>query len=197
MTSRTIIKSAARKRGSQRNEAFTLMEMMVAMGIFMLLALGLTAGVFQARRLAEGNIVRNTSFTVAQGYLEQIKSMSADEMQASIADPSGTPIPTMSVSAQATGVVEIDDPLFLTGADTSPSGTAGTNYKTILIDLQPDTSGNEKELLLDVWFDLEITQVGTRTYQTVLDFEYQSPNIVAVRELRRGSVRMVTTHIND
>ncbi|MGF1449314.1 MAG: type II secretion system protein J [Opitutales bacterium] len=186
-----------RGRRARRRDAFTLMEMMIAMAIFMLLALGLTAGVFQARRLAESNIVRNTAFTVAQGYLEQIKSMSADELQAALANPNGTPVPTMSVSAQATGVIEIADPLFLTGSDTSPSGRAATNLKTILVDLQPDEAGDAQELLLDVWFDLNVTQVGQRTYQTVLDFEYQSPNILAVRELRSGSVRMVTTHIND
>ncbi|MGF1483446.1 MAG: prepilin-type N-terminal cleavage/methylation domain-containing protein [Opitutales bacterium] len=194
LTNRPLSRGLRKRRPAA---GFTLLEMMVAMAIFIMVSLGITAGVFQARRLAESNIVRNTAFTVAQGYLEQIKSMSANEMLDAIGNPSATPLPTMSISALATGVVEIDDPLFLTGTDTSPSGVAGTNAKTVLIDLQPDDGGTEREMVLNVWFDLQISQVGVRTYQTILDFEYQSPNIFAARELRTGSVRMVTTHVND
>ena len=53
--------------------------------------IGLTV---QSRRMAESAIRENTAATVAQGYLEQIKSVEYSALEDAIADPTTIAIPT-------------------------------------------------------------------------------------------------------
>jgi len=62
------MKRALNLRQAKSREAFSLIEVVI-------LALGIASSIMTARYLAESNIYQNTSFTVAQGYMEQIKSM--------------------------------------------------------------------------------------------------------------------------
>jgi len=52
--------TASRLRGG-----FTLLECMVAMTCFMVVALAVSAGILQAQRLAQLNVLRTTAYTVA------------------------------------------------------------------------------------------------------------------------------------
>ncbi len=73
-----------------RNRGLTLIEVMVSMGIFTLISLGVLAVVMQMRRIAENNVYENTALTIAQGYVEQVRSLAYAELLAA-ANYTGTP----------------------------------------------------------------------------------------------------------
>lgn len=194
-----------RPRTASRS-GFSLLESVIAMTVFTIVALGITGLVIQSRKVAENNILRNTAFTVAQGYLEQIRSISIRDIEDAIADPQNIPLPTKSVSATAVSSIEQDDDLFIDGPDPAiVGGTTGSNYKQILIDLtpiyDPPTSRHPnniigyKEVHMEAWFDLSIQQFAgqTNTYEISIAFEYQPRGFPNSR--LRGEVRTVKAHV--
>ncbi|MCU0791827.1 MAG: prepilin-type N-terminal cleavage/methylation domain-containing protein [Opitutaceae bacterium] len=60
--------------------AFTLVETVVSLSVFTILSLGILAVIAQVRRQAEANVYENTALTLAQGYIEQLRSLSYDEL---------------------------------------------------------------------------------------------------------------------
>lgn len=58
----------------------TLVEVVVAMLVFTIAAAGLMAATLQSRRIAELNVMDSTARTIAQGCLEQIKSLAYAEL---------------------------------------------------------------------------------------------------------------------
>ena len=54
---------------------FTLVEVMIAMTLFAFVGIGLVLLSLHVRRLAENNVYQAMAYTIAQGYLEQLKSM--------------------------------------------------------------------------------------------------------------------------
>lgn len=60
--------------------AFTLVESMVSLGVFTVVCAGIFAVVLQMRRLAENNVHENTALTMAQGYLEQLRSLPYNDL---------------------------------------------------------------------------------------------------------------------
>lgn len=59
---------------------FTLVEILITLGLFSILASCLMAGTLQVRRIAENTIFENTALNIATGYQEQIKSMPYDDI---------------------------------------------------------------------------------------------------------------------
>jgi prepilin-type N-terminal cleavage/methylation domain-containing protein len=74
----------------RHSRGLTLIEVMVSMGIFALISLGVLSLVTQVRRIAENNVYENTAITMAQGYVEQVRSLSYSELLAA-ATYSATP----------------------------------------------------------------------------------------------------------
>jgi hypothetical protein len=156
---------------------------MVAMCCFMVMALGVSAGVMQATRLAQLNVLRTTAYTVAQGYMEQMLSINPANIEAA-SEPWVTnppPIPTESVNSLSVNTtnIETSDPLWVSPmASTVPAGTASANLtartdagytthmwnnKSVMVDLT--TSGNVTtpivmQMRLDVTVSRAWTQVG-------------------------------------
>lgn len=120
------------------------MENMIAMTLFGLLAAGITSSLIFARRMAESGIYQNTAMTVAQGYLEQIKSMDFAQL-ALIAEESDTrALPTVSMSAlhvNGEGDPQISNPLWLDQ----------WNEREVMVDLRPGEE-NEEPVTLSVNF---------------------------------------------
>lgn len=163
------------KQGRSASYAgFSLLEVVIALAIFMLVAFGITGTVLQSQQIAQNNIIRNTAYTVAQGYLEQIRTIPVLALQRAIDDPPGIPLPTKSVSALHLGAIEVEDPLFLDGdAPPLPNRTNGSNYKRILIDLQDRPNQAPREVTMDAWFDVELDflGVGENTFTITIRFE--------------------------
>jgi len=177
----------------------SLIEVMIAMVVFMMLAIGITSAVFQSQQIAQNNIIRNTAYTVAQGYLEQIKSVSISELADALDDPDGTPLPTMSVSALNINSIEILDPIFLDGPEPALSGqTDGSNFREILIDLKEDPkTGDIREIVMNAWYDIDVAAIENRSnsFSIIVRFEAE---LRGLRNTRiSGDLRGIRSDINS
>ncbi|MFP4351357.1 MAG: prepilin-type N-terminal cleavage/methylation domain-containing protein [Puniceicoccaceae bacterium] len=154
----------------------SLVEVMIAMVIFMMLALGITQAVLQSTRIAQNNIVRNTAYTAAQGYLEQIKSLPFQAILDALDDPEETPLPTMSISALDAVQLEVSDSLFLDGPDEPLAGQEdGSNFREILIDLREVEGGEDpREITMDTWFDVDIEDVSHHSYSHAITIRFEA-----------------------
>lgn len=147
---------------------------MIGFVVFTILALGLTSTALHNLRSAQMNIMKNTAYSAAQGFLEQLKSIPESAILEAIADPSGSPLPTRSISADGSGgVTHIDSPLYLT----DPAATSdGENHRRILVDLRDDGNGGITEVFMDMWFDVNISKLTTsRGYLIEIEFTYSHP----------------------
>ena len=162
-------------QGNRDVRGMSLVEVMIAMVVFLMLAMGITKAVFQSTQIAQNNIVRNTAYTIAQGYLEQIKSLPLKTILAAVADPKETALPTMSISALNTGQIEISDAIFLDGPDDSLTGQDdGSNFREILIDLrEAEGGGDPREVTMDAWFDVDIEDVANRSYSHAIIVRFE------------------------
>lgn len=76
------------------SEGFSLLEVMIALGIFAFVATGISQNLIMTRRMAESNVREVTSISAASGYMEQIKSMEYSKLLTSIRNPE-VPLPTV------------------------------------------------------------------------------------------------------
>lgn len=58
----------------------TLIETVISLSLFTLVSLGILAVVAQTRRMAEASVYENTALTMAQGYIEQLRSVAYDDL---------------------------------------------------------------------------------------------------------------------
>jgi len=176
----------------------SLIETMIAMVVFLMLALGITSAVVQSQQISQNNVIRNTAFTVAQGYIEQIKSLSLAEIRDAIEDPSGTPLPTMSISAIETGEIETEDPIFLDGPDRKLRGQSdGSNFREILVDLKEDPkTGDLREITMDAWFDVDIEEVGSRSHSFAITVNFEAALRGTNQRTVRGELRSIRADVN-
>jgi prepilin-type N-terminal cleavage/methylation domain-containing protein len=106
---------------------FSLAEIMIALGLFGIMAAAFMGSTMYARKSAESGVCENAALNLAQSYMEQLKSFSFSTLMASAKDPS-VPLETMS-SATAT------DYIF-------PSA-----YTTKTLMIRTDEAGNEVQSL--------------------------------------------------
>lgn len=175
---------------------FTLLEGMIALTLFMIMVVALSSMTIGSQRMAYQNVIQTAAHTVAQGYLEQIKSLPPTAIQTAVID--GTvPLETRSISALAEDItdVETDDWLYPNTNDrtTLANGLEVVNSKEVLIDI--DLSGEEpRPLTMTMWIDVEIhpVQVSLGTaYLIDLEFAYED------RYLRRTPTTRTVWVRND
>lgn len=143
-----------------RSRGFSLVEVMVALAIFSMLAMAYTATSLYARRSAETNVMESTALTVAAGYLEQIKSLEYESLIVSVKDPS-EPLRTMVNQGK-------DDPIYL-GKFTSKTVVMnedeyGTPIQTMDVAVRPDItdlSGSTGERIINIIITYRWAQVDT------------------------------------
>lgn len=167
------------------------MELMIGFIVFSILALGITATAIHNLRSSQQNIMKNTAYSVSQGFAEQIKSIPESDLLASIAEPEVVPLPTRGIAATAHGsAVDVDSPLYLK----DPNATAdGENHRQILIDLREEPSGDISEVYMEMWFDVDVTRLKTsRGFLIQVDFKYKHPALSHLGTLT-NTVRMVRT----
>ena len=173
----------------KRMQGMTLVEVMIAMAILSIFSITILSAVLLGRRLSEANIYENTALTVAQGYMEQIKSMEYDVVLNCLASPLTVPLPTKSISALAVGtVIEIDDVLFLDQQ----------NSKEIMIDLRDADTANPKPVTMGYKVKPTINNLDTggtplKALEVELAYEFQSPETGTLR-WRKGAVRFVKSY---
>jgi prepilin-type N-terminal cleavage/methylation domain-containing protein len=121
---------------ARKTSGFTLVEVLLSLVIFAMIALGVTQTLILTRGIAESNIREVTANAVASGYLEQLKSMPYERIVSSVRDTS-IPLPTVLSLGEA-------DPLMV--------GEWLT--KSIVIDEDPDL-GTERHMPLHVKVEVD------------------------------------------
>src|SRR6478736_2037096 len=66
---------------------FTLVEIMIAFGVFSIMALGSITALLQTPRMSEDNVAQATAAVIAQGIIEQVQLNG----YSAVADTAGTP----------------------------------------------------------------------------------------------------------
>lgn len=165
-------------QGCGRRGGFSLIEGMIALTLFMIMVVALSSMTISSQRMAYQNVIQTAAYTVAQGFIEQIKSLPPSAIQRAVVD--GTvPLETRSVSALADKIsdVETDDWLYPNTGDrtTLANGLEVVNAKEVLIDL--DVGGKDpRPVTMTMWFDVEIHPVdvslGT-AYLIDLEFAFE------------------------
>jgi prepilin-type N-terminal cleavage/methylation domain-containing protein len=158
---------------------FTLVESVVSLGVFSLLALGIINLVLQLRRIAENNVYENTGLTMAQGYIEQIRSLPYNELVA--AANSDTAVLRL-LGANGGGTVLTDstggalnndewtrETVFLdrdaNGNDTQP---LQFRFHVLLTDLRPVTAINASGVEIALTYELTLPDGRNRSLRRSL-----------------------------
>jgi type II secretory pathway pseudopilin PulG len=150
--------------GNKNSSAgFTLVEVVVATLLFTFMALSVSRLTMAGMRISHLNVYKTTAMSVAQGYIEQIKSLDNETLlrmsthQVTLPPTVNQVLPTRSVSLLSTGanLNQIDDWLIANTLD--PATLSDTleviNHKEVIIDVDPNT-GEIKTM--DMWIDVEI-----------------------------------------
>lgn len=148
---------------------FSLIEVMVALGVFSLLSLGVLALTLNVRKLSEGVVYRDQALTAAQNYADQIRAISYNSFAAAVSDnvinvkqtivsDSGSiSFSTINIPISSKKWVTIDLPL------KNPSALRGTKNDTMEYRVRAevvDGSTAAEKLLI---------------YEVDLHFEYKKP----------------------
>ncbi len=122
---------------------FSLIEIMISMGILGFTGLGVLTGLLQSRHMTESAIHENTALTIGQGYIEQIKNMEFGLLDEDI-------LPTLFHEGTA-------DTLMVSPLPADPeAGNAGTdkvNVKTVDINNTPDEDSDDMSMNIVVYVD--------------------------------------------
>ena len=154
----------------------TLVETVVAMTVFSLIAAGVIGLTVQSRRMAESAIRENTAATVAQGYLEQIKSIEYQALVDAIGDPTGISIPTKTDQ-------DTNDPILLNVQ----------NQKTLVIHTKNGTPAR----FMRFWITVrgrDLAAAGREALEFTVQFQWEG-NDRRMGEIKNSTIRFVRSHV--
>ncbi len=174
---------------------FTLVEVVVATVLFTFMALSVSRLTMASMRISHLNVYKTTAMSVAQGYMEQIKSLDNETLirlsthQPTLPLTVNQVLPTRSVSLLSAGATldQIDDWLVANAVnpDTLSDTLEVINHKEIIIDVDPNT-GDIKTM--DMWIDVEIHRlsgVPGDTYLIDLQYIHSLPGLSNATRLER------------
>lgn len=174
---------------------FTLVEVIIATALFTFMALGISRMTLTSFEISNLNVNKTTAMSVAQGYIEQIKSLDNESItrlstfEAELPLDVSQVVPTRSVSLLSAGATidEIDDWLVVNtlDPDTLSDSLDVVNFKQVIVDIDQDT-GNAKTM--DMWFDVEIhrlTDLPGDVYLIDLQYIYSMPGLRSGTTLTR------------
>jgi prepilin-type N-terminal cleavage/methylation domain-containing protein len=170
---------------------FTLVEVIVGLLVFAILATSASVAFLQTQKLAHSNVMHNTARTVLQGYVEQIKGVQYHKLLEVIGDPVTHPIPTKSISSLTEGEeIQIDDPLLLNVE----------NHKNILLDIIDKGNGEIESHTMDLYVTPTATNIinsaGIEVLEFTFDYRYESL-FKGMGTTHDGSVRFIKTSVSE
>lgn len=180
----------------KKTSGYSLMEVMVGMFVFSLVALGITATVIQSQKISQSNLFRNAAYTIVQGYLEQVKTMSTTDLAAALAEPVSVPLATLSVTSMTAqieaGDLETADPLFLNVS----------NAKQVLVNIDDPAASTPVYYYMNIEITPSIVDMNDSAfgadaipaYEIKLDFNYEVRHKKGVAT-HAGSLRTIVANI--
>ena len=166
---------------------FNIVEVIVGMAIFSFMVVGLLSLTFQVRASSEEAVYNNTSLTLAQAYLEQMRSSDFATLQVAAIDTSG--------------VVGLDlvSSAGVTMTDTSGGVLANGDWASEVIMLDEDAEGNPRQPLTfrfrPMLIDLNTVTGGTADGVEITLFYQTTYNFGSVRT-QNGSLRTVRSNVS-
>ncbi len=172
-------------------KGFTLVEVIVGMLVFALLATSASVAFVQTQKLAHSNVMHNTARTVLQGYVEQIKGVQYHKLLEVLEDPAAHSIPTKSISSLAEGDdIQIDDELYLNVE----------NHKNILLDIIDKGNGEFESHTMDLYVTPTATNIinsaGIEVIEFTLNYRYEAL-FKGMGATHDGSVRFIKTSVSE
>jgi prepilin-type N-terminal cleavage/methylation domain-containing protein len=157
-----------------RQRGFTLVEMMVGLALLGVFMSGIFGSVRLSTILAETTIYDSTAVGVAQGYLEQIKSLPYEDLLLAVQDPATFQLETISPSYSASQQVTVfDEPLSIDAA-------SQPNERTVTIDIRKHT-GTVIQMPMRLWVTVDDLNVGSSPIHALeikIRYAYQLPNVI-------------------
>lgn len=150
---------------------YSLVEVVIAVGILAILGAGISSVTMMTSRIAYSNVYENTAHSVVQAYAEQIKSINYAEIRQALDNPAEYDIPTQSLSlgaSQEAGDLKLDDPLIfgvplekdiIVDVEKKENGDLAERIMKLTV----LATGNDMSQSADCWDAIEVT----------LDFEWE------------------------
>jgi len=157
---------------------FSLIEVIVGLGIFTMMMIGILHLTFQVRASAEEAVYNNTALTLAQAYLEQMRSIDFATLQAAAEDESRT-VDLNLISSAGTLLTDRNGGVFSNkdwanetimldeDEEGNPRQPLKFELRPVLTDLSSVTGGIADGVEIVLWyrsrynFGMERTQIGT------------------------------------
>lgn len=176
---------------TSKNDGFSLVEVMIAMTVFSITAAGIASSALLSGKIAYSNIYRNTAFTVAQGYGEQLKSIQYSTIESALRDPETYTIPTKGLSQTPTGSSQFDDPLVF----------GQRIEKEIVIDVEELDDGALQQKTMTMWIttsgrNLLTESEEVKAIEITLFFEWDTANFNG-QNTQEDSIRIVKTDVTE
>ena len=166
---------------------------MVSIGVFAIVAAGVTSTTMMTSRIAYSNVYENTAYMVAQGYAEQIKSIQYAVIRNALEDPVNYEIPTLSLSlgTEADAIsLQKDDPLIF----------GVPMEKDVIVDIE-NRDGVEQERVMAMWLTLNGRDLNSSTdcwdaIEVTIDFQWE---VFGMNGMSRqdGVVRLIKTNVSE
>ncbi len=187
------LKSISQNHPSERlltsKKAFTLVEVIVGLWVFVTLTTVASVAMLQTQKTAHANVMHNSARTVVQGYMEQIKGIPFDVLNACVIDTT-KPIPTKSVDTSASTDLIVDDDLFI----------GISNTKTIILDTIIKSDGSLKSQTMTLKLKPTILNIyssmGRKLLEINLEYQYES-TFSGITLNKSGSLRFVKTDVSE
>lgn len=148
------------------------MEVLLALVILAVIAVGVTRNLVMTRGIAETNIRESSAVTAASGYLEQMKSINYEQLLTSVRDPS-IPLPTVLTKGKP-------DPLYINqwmeknlvidqDVQTGRQRTMKLWVRLEMEDLKPSNNGDLLSVALYfAWEDAKTGERRDRSMRTMI-----------------------------
>lgn len=159
-------------RAKSRQRGFTLVEMMVGLTLLGVFMTGILGSVRLSTILAETSIYESTAANVAQGYLEQIKSLPYEDVLMAVQDPSNYQLETMSPFYDSSLQVTVFDKPLTIDPNNQP------NLRDIMIDVRNGGTGAVIEMPMKFWVTVEDRNTGSNPINALelkIVYSYQLP----------------------
>lgn len=160
----------------------TLVEVMIGLGIFSIVAGTTAAALVQSRRITESSLRQNTAQVTAHGYLEQLKGLPFVQLD------------TSPVTVRF-GNDDADDALILSPLPRSPA-TAVPNTRLLDVNNTPTDTSDDSTVTIVVYVEPvaeSVNQAGPARLLTI-NYSWEEP-VVGGWRTRTGTVSCIRSDI--
>lgn len=164
--------------GRNTLSGFSVAEVMFAMTIFAIGALGTTMLLLHSYRSSNNAVYSTTAHSVAQGYVEQIMALDYATVMTAYRgrndpNPAVLNLKALSPSVSGAASIEMRDPLDFSGSWIE---------KEIVVDIRSDSSGSTNVVSMPMRITLKGRDLTTApspliALEVSLDYEYWSPSV--------------------